>query len=542
MGNRPIRQQVTSTHYRLVCALELRAANDWIYAKHFGYGPHADMSNGDWIQPRRNWRKTRCRVGQTQIIDLNPLTSRNKATLDRWAGKPSSIHAVKLLQSTYAHFLLAGWLLLLVAHLWLLSPVMQNGDAAVYNEQIAQGVINVRTTHIGYLLLGIVFNGILPFGIERNLNLMTLAFATVGAVSLFTIAKRTGAGTWLSLFAPLLAFSSQPFLRGAVLAEVDGVACGLILLAVAAWIHAHRVLAAVAFGLGMLVTPLTALSLPAIVCTSSDPSRTPQKLPIRIRNLGLFGAVSFLVYLPLVVTHWQDYWHGGRGILQAPSQSWDIAAQLGRSLHFFPTAAGPWLLLSIIGLLISLRSGMGLAYGTAVAIAATVLLGERFLDVPVQLPQLCLLAVFAVTLVARIPKQRFGALILCAAWLLTSVPSYRAVAAELETKRRQRAEFLEMAKQTPKLLVVGLRDAWDDGLPFERIVYGKTKLGLGFEWSQFARSSRSLASSRRGYAIWLLSPPDNDVMRPFTSNWRRETRVVLGHRYEVWIPTVEPGA
>jgi hypothetical protein len=37
----------------------------------------------------------------------------------------------------------------------LLQPLLQNGDSAVYNDQVDSLAIGVRTTHIGYFALGI---------------------------------------------------------------------------------------------------------------------------------------------------------------------------------------------------------------------------------------------------------------------------------------------------------------------------------------------------------------------------------------------------
>ena len=283
----------------------------------------------------------------------------------------------------------------------------------------------------------------------------------------------------------------------------------------------------------MLVTPLAALNLPLFLFTPSN-GDTEQGWSTRFKSIGLFTSASLITYFPFVLIFWRDYWYGGRGILHAPSQAWDLATQLDRSLRFYVSASGPILALYIIGLLVALVQRNRLAYGTALSIIGATVFGERFLDVPVQLPLACILCVFAVTLAAKIRQRKYSVLLLTAAWMFTAVPHYQVVAREVSQHEQKRAIYLEMAKQTPRILLVGMSDSWDEGLPFERVVYGKTKLGLGLDWRRFIRSSRVIARTRQDYAVWLLSNPPPDAMLAFQTDWHRETRVVLGRKYEVW--------
>lgn len=427
--------------------------------------------------------------------------------------------------------------LLVLLHVWLIAPVIQNGDAAVYNEQIEQRVLAMRTTHIGYMLLGIVADTVLPFDVERNLNVMSLMFAAVGGASIVSISRKQGASWSVALMAAGLAFGLRPFLYGAVLAEVDVVACGLILFAVAAWVHARVVGAGIAFGLAMLVTPLAALSLPLFILGAPDGKGVSRRWVQYVKRLTIFALASAATYLPLVLYYWQDYWHGGRGILHAPRQPWSVVDQVMRSVEFFKAAAGLWMILALSGLVLALIARRLLAYGTVAAIILSAVVGERFLDVPVQLPHLCLLITFAISVVVSLRRQSITWLLLAAAWLWSAPRVYLDVAREVEGRRLARDAYLEMAKQTPKLIVTGLKSSWDDGLPFERIVYHKTKLGLGLDLAQFSQTATRLARTRKDYAIWALTPLPSAVMRPLARGWHRETRRVLGRDYEVWIPS-----
>jgi hypothetical protein len=431
---------------------------------------------------------------------------------------------------------LAAWAVLCLAHAWLIRAVMQNGDCAVYNDQIEQRLTSIRTTHVGYILLGIAADKLLPFNVDLNVNVMNLAFASAGGVAMIVLARRLGASRAEAALAPLLAFAVHAYLRGAVLAEVDVVACSLLLVALALWLSRQRAGAGAAFGVAMLVTPISAFSLPMWLASPLRRPREARRWARHALDVTVFALASLAVYLPLVAHHWNDYWYGGRGLLHAPRERWDVGAQVERSLAFVTGSASPWLALGLAGALAAAGTGTSPGLGLCIALTLAGTVGERFLDVPVQLPQVCVLAVFAVVVASRIRARGLRWAVLLLAWGLTAWPSYRDVAEEVVADARQRATYEAMAAQTPKMLAVGLPSSWEDGLRFERIVYHRTKLDLGMDYGSFRRAGRSIAATRRDYAIWLLSPPPPDIMAPFEAGWRREQRVVLGRSYEVWLP------
>jgi hypothetical protein len=430
----------------------------------------------------------------------------------------------------------AAWLAFFVAHLWLVGPLIQNGDCAVYNDQIEHRIVNFRTSHVGYMLLGMATNAVLPFDLDRNMNLMCLAFASGGAVALMTIARKQGASRGAALFAALLAFATHAYLRGAVLSEVDVVACSLVLLGLAAWVSRQRVFAAAAYGLAMLVTPVTATTLPMFLLTRASGERGLRPRLADLKNVAIFGAVAIAVYAPLVLLLWHDYCYGGRGLLHAPRIPWGVDQQVARSVRFLTGSAAPWLAVGLGSAFARILDGTSLGVGVLAAMATTAVLGERTLDVPVQLPNLCVLGVFVVLLADRLPQRKMAWSALTAVWALTAWPTYRDVEDEVSEKRERRATYQEMAAQTPKMLVAGLSSDWEEGLAFGRIVYRNATLGFGFDYGSFRRSAASIAGTRKGYAIWLLTPAPPGTMAPFLSGWRRDQRVVRGRSYEVWLP------
>ena len=445
-------------------------------------------------------------------------------------------HASRIRSWTRSPWVIAP-LVLLLLHAWLVRDAIQNGDGAVYNDQIESRLVGIRTTHVGYILCGLVADRILPFDVERSVNLMCLAFASAGGAAAFLIARSLGASRHVAAAAPLLVFAIHAYLRGAVLAEVDVVACALILVAVASWLRGRVLVAGLSFGLAMLVTPVTAMSLPMLVLTVRGARGAPARWRAHLRDVLVFAAVSLAVYAPLVGVFWHDYWYGGRGLLHAPREPWDVAKHVARSVAFLTSSAGPWLWLGLAGVIAGAFSGAPLAPGVAAALLLTGLFGERFLDVPVQLPQLCVLAAFTVALVSRLPTPRLRWSVLLCLWAATAWPTYAAVAEEVRLDVENRDTYLAMAEQTPKMILAGVPDSWEDGLRFERIVYRRTKLGLGLSYRDLRNASQSIVEKRADHAIWLVDAPPAGLMAPFTRNWRRDRRTVRGREYEVWIPS-----
>jgi hypothetical protein len=439
---------------------------------------------------------------------------------------------VRRLRSPWA----VATLVLFVAHLWLIRSVIQNGDGAVYNEQIERGIVGMRTTHVGYILCGIVAHALSPFDTDGTMNVVCLAFAAAGGAAMFMIARGLGASRSVAAVAPLMAFGIQAYLRGAVLAEVDVVACSLVLIAVALWLQGKVAKAGVAFGAAMLVTPITAMSIPMLLLTTRERRYARRRWSTHLRDVAVFGAVSLAVYAPLAIVFWHDYWYGGRGLLHAPREPWSVEHQVARSIQFLTSSAGPWLALGVGALVAGIATGAPPSLGVSAALVLAATVGERFLDVPVQLPQLCVLAALVVVVAGRLPAPwlRWG--VLASLWLSTAWPTYRDVSGEVHADVEKREVYRAMIGQTPKMILAGVRDGWDDGLPFERVAYGRTKLGLGLSYGDLRNKASSIVDARRDHAIWLVGAPPPGAMAPFALAWRPEKRRVRGLDYAVWVP------
>jgi hypothetical protein len=97
----------------------------------------------------------------------------------------------------------------------LLEPVLQNGDAAVYNERIDARDLGERTVHIGYVALGIAFRALLPAGpTDLVMNAMTLVLGLVGQLAVYASALRLSRSPLASAVAALALLAVPAYLRG----------------------------------------------------------------------------------------------------------------------------------------------------------------------------------------------------------------------------------------------------------------------------------------------------------------------------------------
>ncbi|MEM9592815.1 MAG: hypothetical protein AAGD06_01025 [Acidobacteriota bacterium] len=264
-----------------------------------------------------------------------------------------------------------------------------NGDGAVYAQQILQRDFAGRSVHLGYYLLGAVFTGFSEAAPDLAFNLLSAGSSalTLAFIALLGIAW-TGrlAGGWVS--AAVLAVS-WPFATASTQAEVYGLQTCLLVAAV--WLYWSfggaswgPPAAGLAFAASVLVTPSTLFAAPAFLVI-----RRP-----RLRALATFGLSAAAWIAGALAVVWRDYFFGDRGLLAASTSGVDIPMAVlkeGFEVAFGFFAALPWLVLGLwrLGTRPEHRPlGLGLAFmGTT-----TFFLGERFRDVPVQLPTYALLA------------------------------------------------------------------------------------------------------------------------------------------------------
>jgi hypothetical protein len=278
------------------------------------------------------------------------------------------------------------------AYFALLTPRgLPNGDAALYAQQVLSLDFASRPVHLGYYLLAALLSFFQDVP-DRFFNLLSSFFAAGTLALVYLLARHLlrrddpESNLRLAVAAPAALFANAVFLENAVLAEVYGVATFFLVLALWAWLRGQALLAGLCFGFAGLVTPSAALFAPAFLLVEKP----------RLRPLAILAAVAAALVLLPILPVVGEYLHGDRGLLAAAGRAMGPAQRLvkeGFELGLGFLALLPLLALGAWRAARRPRLRPFLIAWTAVA-AFTLLLGERFSDVPAQLPAWALAALF----------------------------------------------------------------------------------------------------------------------------------------------------
>ncbi len=295
---------------------------------------------------------------------------------------------------------------------------------------------------MGYNLIGIAFTRVVPLPMDIALNLMSALFAAacVGLVCAIAqlLVRRVSAGIGS---AAVLA-TTYLFLENAVYAELYVMQLCFFLLTVYLILMDRPVLAGLAFASACLVTPSTGLAVPFLVLLR--PTRRFVLLWV-----GVAGAVLAAAVLP----HTEGYFYGP-GHIGAIAPDLTLLSALAKEAEQIGgfSFALAFALTGVVVLGLRRRYWPFLA-GLFLLWLATFLLGERYSDVPVQMPFYSMLAVLSGVgfswLIASWRTRRAVAVsavvVLAAALVFTGVSSYREVSQLSADLESYKAAVLECA-------------------------------------------------------------------------------------------------
>jgi hypothetical protein len=347
----------------------------------------------------------------------------------------------------------------------LVRPIVQNGDAARYNEQVEAGRFASRAFHIGYIAIGYVFCRLLPGGTDWLMNLLTLVLGTGGALAVYTIARGFECSAPASFVAAVSLLTAPVYLTGSVASEVDVPMAALSVAALALWLRGKDKLAGAVFALAMLVTPLSSVALPAFLVPSSNRQRWPN-LRTQARRIAVFAAVSLALYAPVVLWHRHSYFYSPRGVLSPGHGHIELLLQLRRSGQFFGAQPVVTACLLAGAVAACVRRHQGYVLGFFLVVTAAAVFGQRFADVPVHLVSTAVGAPLIAVFVDWTAKElrawpgfgRTGSLALLAVILVALAAA--ALGSLVNTKHfvdaalRERALYREMQDAFPDDLVL----------------------------------------------------------------------------------------
>lgn len=264
---------------------------------------------------------------------------------------------------------------------------LASADAAVYLQQIREADFASRPTHVGYYLFGWLWTSVVGDS-DRALNWMSAAFGALAVSFVWLHSLRLSASRTAAAFAVAVVAAHALVVANALHAEVYMAEAALLLASLHLWLRGSAPAAGVLLALAALVTPSAVFVTPAFVLLRPRP-----------RPLVVLAAVAGIGVALGVAPLGAHYFSGGRGLLSGASAHLGLFGGLkkeGMEVVLGAAATLPWIATG--ALLWCARSWLRpWVLALAVAWGVGFALGERFGDVPVQLPlhlwACCLVAV-----------------------------------------------------------------------------------------------------------------------------------------------------
>ena len=273
-----------------------------------------------------------------------------------------------------------------IALVSLTTDTVNNGDSAVYLQQMQQGDFARRTVHLGYYILGAGFIRLVPGPDDYVINLMNCLLGAVSVTSVCLITRMLTKHRLASLAAAAFLLTHHMFCMNSVYAEVYTPQAAFFLVAFFCWLLNRPIIAGIAFAVSSLITPSALFALPLFLITRP-----------RLRSLLLFAAAACTLSAVVVAPVYNDYLFGHRGLLKASGKDvnllWALAKEGREALDNFILCL-PFIAIGLYKLF-SRRRFLPLGLALLTLWLATLCFGERFRGVPVQLPLYTLLCVAA---------------------------------------------------------------------------------------------------------------------------------------------------
>ena len=424
-----------------------------------------------------------------------------------------------------------------------LSPnALINGDAALYEQQIVHFDFSHRTIHLGYYLLGMPFIHLLPLPSDYALNLMNCFFGALSIALIFTIAFTISENLLVAFVASILQLTNHLFFYNAVYAEVYVPQLCFFLLSLQLVLLHKAISGGMVFALAFLITPSSLFGFPCLMIVLRDK-----------KSLFYFSTAAVLVISIALAPHLNDYFFGGRGLLKALQTRMSIHNALLKESNEFFSSFLVYLPLLAAGIIKIVTDKRLHRLGVALIILwlTSFLFGERFGDVPAQLPAYALFSIIGglgFHCVLRLCRGR-STVITCTAYIflifcvsITGLFTFRRIEATNQRLIDYRSTVLAINQGGhPNYLVLG---EWTEGILFEHYIFKDSYTGvwintewLSGDWGQHIQEeSRSKLHDAlsAGREVWLLGAdlslfPDLQqegyVIEPFRNCYRARLKI-----------------
>jgi hypothetical protein len=259
------------------------------------------------------------------------------------------------------------------------------GDGPIYSDRIARMAAFEQPYHMGYNLVAIAFTRLVPLGVDRALNIMSAFFGALCVGLAFTITYTLIGRISAGMAAAAVLASMYLFVENSTQAELYIVQLFFFLMCVQLVLWDKRILSGLAFACACLVTPSTVLAAPFLLL-----------LRPQVRFVLAWLVTAAVVLLVSIAPLAQGYLFGpgSLSLMATPDLN------LGDALAKEASQLGELSLALVFAVVGVFALGRRKRYWILLAGAGCLwlfpfLLGERYSDVPVQMPFYAIVAILA---------------------------------------------------------------------------------------------------------------------------------------------------
>ncbi|HEY0467362.1 MAG TPA: hypothetical protein VGC79_24350, partial [Polyangiaceae bacterium] len=229
--------------------------------------------------------------------------------------------------------------------------------------------------------------------------------------------------------------------------------------------------------------------------------------------------------------------------LHAPRSTCAVPQRIAHSAHFTADELGYTLPLYAVAVVLCFasprlwRAGQpALALLCSVSVMAVV--GDRFSDVPVQLPNLVLLGIVPVIVFGAGGRfVRVGLALLFCLCFVGLQRSYAGVARDLQTRERDRDLCLAIrAESGPRAPVLVGISGFHQSRSFERYASTPRQPALALEWRAFVRDQQRWLEPAQQTQIWFFRGVRANQVTPLLARYSLESRAIGARRFKVLVP------
>jgi hypothetical protein len=232
--------------------------------------------------------------------------------------------------------------------------------------------------------------------------------------------------------------------------------------------------------------------------------------------------------------------------LNAPRAALSVPQRVAHSWHFITHELGYMLPLYALGAILCLasprlwRAGQP-ALALLVSVALMAVVGERFLDVPVQLPNLVLLGTLpAIAFGVSRRVLKVGLVALFCACFLNLRGSYTNLLGQLHSRERDRNLCLAIrAQSAPRTPVLVGLSGFTQARTFERFASTREQPATALEWSTFVRDQKRWLDPAQKVQIWFFRRVKSAQVAQLLERYSLDSTSVGTRRFSVLVPHAE---